>query len=66
MNAALIAKVRKYIPDVVVHNTKYSSPALRTFHMAYVERAGMNTDSYHSIVVEGEGERITLLKAWKP
>lgn len=64
MNAALIARVKKERPDLKVINTKYDY-SYQERHMAYVKRAGIRTDSYHSIVVENEGERITLLKEWK-
>lgn len=65
MNAALIARVKHSIPDVKVINTKYDY-SYQELHMGYVIRAGMSTGTYHSIVVENEGERISLLKEWKP
>lgn len=66
MNAALIAKVKHHFYEVNVINSKYGNEADRIKHMGYITRAGMTTDSYHSIVVENEGERISLLKSWKP
>lgn len=66
MNAALVAKVKRSSDDVVVYNTKYDGAFQLDRHIAYLVKAGMKVDSYHSIVVENNGERISLLKEWKP
>lgn len=66
MNAALIAKVKAHFYEVNVVNTKYGTDNDRARHMGYILQAGMDTHSYHSIVVENNGERISLLKEWKP
>ena len=64
INANYIIRVRHSIPDVTVCNTRRNDEALKQ-HMEYLERAGMDKGQYHAIVVENEGERITLLKEWK-
>lgn len=65
MNLALIKRVSRQV-KVQIHNTKYGGPEILDRHIAFLNQAGMTVDAYHSIVVENEGERITLLKEWKP
>lgn len=66
MNAVLIARVKKHRPDATVYNTKYDGSSQQNRHIRFLQNAGISLDAYHSIVVENDGERITLLKEWKP
>lgn len=64
MNLSLIQRVKKH-QKASIHNTKYAGPEQLARHIEFLKQAGMTVDAYHSIVVEDEGKRITLLKEWK-
>jgi len=66
LNAAYIARVKANRENVTVFNTKYDGAPQLQRHLDYLISAGMSTDQYHPIVVEGNGKVITDLRTWKP
>jgi hypothetical protein len=61
--ATQIAKVKKFIPNAEIINSKYSNDAL-TEHIAHLNDSGIGTRQYHNIVAE-DG-RVVLLSEWSP
>jgi hypothetical protein len=65
-NAVRIARVKAHYDDVTVFNTRYDGAYQRGRHISFLKQAGIVANQYHAIVVENNGERITLLRQWKP
>ena len=63
-NAVYVARVKKAHPDAVVYNTRYDGATNQAKHLKYLDMAGIPASEYFAIVVENEGEVITLLKEW--
>jgi len=64
VNAAYIRRVLSSVKDIKVYNTKSNKLKLQD-HIEYLKSSGISVNEYHSIVVEGRGEIITLLKEWR-
>lgn len=64
VSANYVMRVKSNAKDVQVFNTKRDEAKLAE-HISYLKRAGMDLSSYQSIVVENNGEQITLLTEWR-